>query len=127
MPILPQPTALKPLKDAAKAEEIDYSPDFQNLFGRFDSFNKFYNTRKTKNDLVRYIPALVKLAHQGQLKGTITKKVYADDTYKGHRLGKFNVKLTNNQYVNFHNVHLVFPIKIKKKEAKTATMTLMQH
>ena len=28
MPILPQPTALNPLKDAAKIEANDYSPDF---------------------------------------------------------------------------------------------------
>ena len=52
--------------------------------------------------------------HQGQLEGTLTKKAYADDIYKGHRVAEFNIKLTNNQYMNFHNVHLVFPIKIKK-------------
>ena len=40
--------------------------------------------------------------------------MYADDTYKGHKVAEFNVKLTNNQYMNFHNVHLVFPMKIKK-------------
>ena len=57
---------------------------------------------------------MVKPAHQGQLEATITKKAYADDTYKGHRVAQFNVKLTNNQYINFHNVHLVFPLKIKK-------------
>ena len=57
---------------------------------------------------------MVKLAHQGQLEATITKKAYADDTYKGYRVAQFNVKLTNNQYINFHNVHLVFPMKIEK-------------
>ena len=48
MPILPQPTALNPLKDAAKVKAIGYSPDFENLFASFDSFNKFYNSGKTK-------------------------------------------------------------------------------
>ena len=123
--ILPQPTSLNPLKDAAKVKAIDYSSDLENLFARFDSFNKFYNSRKTKNDLVRYIPGLVKPAHQGQLEEIIMKKTYVDDTYKRHRVAEFNVRLTNNQYVTFHNVHLVFPMKIEK--AQTKLMTLTQH
>ena len=86
MPILPQLTALNLLKDAAKVEAIGYSPDFENLFAHFNSFDKCYNSGKTKNDLVRYIPGLVKPADQGQLEGTITKKAYADDTYKGCRM-----------------------------------------
>ena len=61
-----------------------------------------------------YIPGLTKPAHQGQIEGTLTKKAYADDTYKGHKVAEFNIKLTNNQYMNFHNVYLVFPMKIKK-------------
>ena len=63
---------------------------------------------------MRYIPSFTKPAHQGQIDGTLTKKAYADDTYKGFKVGEFNIKLTNNQYMNFHNVYLVFPIKIKK-------------
>ena len=113
MPI-PQPMALNLLKGAAKVEAIDYSPDFEIFFACFDSFNKFYNSGKTKNDLVRYIPVFVKPAHQGLLEETIIKKAYVEDTYKGHRVAEFNVKLTNNQSMNFHNVHLVFPMKIKK-------------
>ena len=71
---------------------------------------------------MRYIPGLVKPVHQGQLEGTITKKGHAEDTYKRHRVAEFNIKLTNNQYMNFHNVHLVFPMKIIK--AQTTMMTL---
>ena len=29
-------------------------------------------------------------------------------------MAEFNIKLTNNQYMNLHNVHLVFPMKIIK-------------
>ena len=36
MPILPQPSALNPLKDAAKVEAIDYTTDFENLFTHLD-------------------------------------------------------------------------------------------
>ena len=90
--------------------------DFENLFTCLDSIEKFIQTGRSKNDLIRYIPGITKPAHQGQLEGTLTKKAYGDDTYKGHRVAEFNVKLTNNQYMNFHNVHLVFKVKIKKAQ-----------
>ena len=102
MPILPLGPILNAMKDAAKVEAIDYKADFENLFGRFDAYTKFYNTGKTKNDLVRYIPGLTKPAHQGQIDRMLTKKAYADDTYKGLKVAEFNIKLTNNQYMNFH-------------------------
>ena len=111
MPILPPGPILNAMKDAAKVEAIDYKADFENLFGRFDAYTKFYNTGKTKNDLVRYIPGLTKPAHQGQIDGTLTKKAYPDDICKGLKVAEFNIKLTNNQYMNFHNVYLVFLMK----------------
>ena len=48
MPILPLAPTLNPMNDAAKVEAIDYTADFENLFGRFDAYTKFYNTGKTK-------------------------------------------------------------------------------
>ena len=60
---------------------------------------------------MRYIPGLTKPGHQGQIDGTLTEKAYADDTYKGLKVAEFNIKLTNNQYMNFHNVYLVFLMK----------------
>ena len=37
MPILSLAPTLSPTKDAAKVEAIDYTADFENLFGRFDA------------------------------------------------------------------------------------------
>ena len=113
MPILPPAPTLNPMKDVAKVEAIDYTADFENLFGRLDAHTKFYHTGKTKKDLVRYIPGLTKPAHQGQIGGTLTKKAYADNTYKGLKVAEFNIKPADNQYMNFQ-VCLVFPVKIKK-------------
>ena len=61
---------------------------------------------------MRYIPGLTKPAYQGQLDGTLTKKAYTDDTYKGLNVTEYNIKLTNHQDIHFHNVYLVFPMKI---------------
>ena len=88
LPILPPAPTFNPIKDAAKVEAINYTVDFENLFGRFDAFTKFYNTGKIKNGLVRYIPGLTKPAHQGQIDGTLTKKAYANDTYKGLKVAE---------------------------------------
>ena len=52
---------------------------------------------------MRYVPRLAKPAHQGKLDGTLTKSAYAGDTYKGLKVAEFNIKLTNKQYMNFHN------------------------
>ena len=88
MPILPPAPTLNPRKNAAKVEAVDYTADFENLFIWFDAYTKVYNTGKTKNNLVGYIPGLKKPAHQGQTDGTLTKKAYADDTYKGLKVAE---------------------------------------
>ena len=58
MPILPQPPALNPFKDAAKFETINYTADFENLFTRLDSIENFIHTRRSKNDSIRYLEYL---------------------------------------------------------------------
>ena len=110
MSILLPALTLNTMKGAAKVEEIDYTVED-------NGYTKFYNTGTTKNDLVRYIPGLTKPAHQGQIDGTLTKKAYPDDICKGLKVAEFNIKLTNNQYMSFHNVYLVFPMEIKKSSS----------
>ena len=112
MRVFPHPAALNPLKDAAKVEAIDFTAGFENLFTLLDYIEKCIHTRRSKNALIRYTPGITKLAHQGQRLGTLMKKAYADDTYKGHKIAEFTVKIKDNQSMNFLNVHLVFPIKI---------------
>ena len=105
MPLLPPAPTLNPLKDAAEVEAIDYTAHFENLLGWFDAHTKFYNTGKTKNGSVRYIPGSAKPGHQGQIDGRLTKRAYTDDTYKGLKDAEFNIKLTNNQYMHFYKVY----------------------
>ena len=64
---------------------------------------------------MRYLPGLTKPLYQGQLKETNERKAFADDTYKDLKVAEYTIQLSNNEYMNFHNVHLVFPMKIKKK------------
>ena len=75
--------------------------------------------------MLRYLPGLAPVVYQGQLKGTNEKKAYADDNYTGLKLAEFNIQLSNNEYMNFHNVNIVFPMKIKKKLMLITILTLL--
>ena len=93
MPILPQPLVLNPLKDTAKVDAIDYTADFENLCIWLPLKNL---SILKKNNLMRYVPGMTKPAYQVQVEGCLTKKACVGDTYKGHKLAEFNVKLTIN-------------------------------
>ena len=67
--------------------------------------------KKAPGELIRYFPGLAKPLYQGQLKGTLSKKAYVDDMYKDLKTAEFTIQLSANQYMNFHSVHLVFPLK----------------
>ena len=94
---------------------VDYSADFDHLFKKSENLEKFYETGKASGELLKYLPGLTKPLYQGQLKGTTERKAFADDTYKDLKVAEYTIQLSNNEYMNFYNVHLVFPMKIKKK------------
>ena len=52
MPILPQPPALNPLKDAAGLSAVDYTADFDGLYKRIDNLVKIFKTRKGPGQLI---------------------------------------------------------------------------
>ena len=66
-------------------------------------------------DLIKYIPGLVELAIQGMLDDIDTREKVAHPSYKDKEQLDFQILLTENYYVNPSNIHICFPIKIKKK------------
>ena len=114
VPINPPATSLNPLKDAVGVTSVDYSAQCDGLVKKADNLQNFIERGQAEGPLLRYLPGLAKPLYQGQIKGTIEKRAYADDTYKDLKTAEFNIQLSSNQYMNFHNVHLVFPMKIKK-------------
>ena len=80
MPVLPQPLSLNSLKDMTKVDKVDYSADLDNFYSKMDDFDKFFRTGKVSYNMLRYIPGLVKVGHQGQVLSTGMKRKYADDT-----------------------------------------------
>ena len=114
VPTNPPSTSLNPLKDAAGVTSVDYGAQYDGLVKKADNLQNFLEKGEAEGPLLRYLPGLAKPLYQGQIKGTIEKRAYADDTYKDLKTAEFNIQLSSNQYMNFHNVHLVFPMKIKK-------------
>ena len=68
MPVTPQGITLNSLKDAAKADEIDYSVDFDNLFSKMDYFDKFFRNGKISYNMLKYIPGFAKAAYKKKKK-----------------------------------------------------------
>ena len=66
-------------------------------------------------DLAKYIPGLTELAIQGMLDDIDTREKVAYPSYKDKEQLDFQILLTENYYVNPANIHICFPIKIKKK------------
>ena len=115
VPVNPPPLSLNPIKDAVAVSAVDYSADFDYLFKKSENSEKIFETGKASGELVRYLPGLTKPLYQGQLKGTTERKAFTDDTYRDLKVAKYTMQLSNNEYINFHSVHLVFPLKIIKK------------
>ena len=57
---------------------------------------------------------MAKSIYQGQITSTIKKKADAKDSYRDQKIAIFNIQSAANTYMNFHDVHLVFPMRIKK-------------
>ena len=117
--IQPPPTTLNPLKDASGVESVDYGTQFDGLVKKADNLQRFIEKGEAEGSLLRYLPGLALPLYQGQIKGTVLKKAFADDTYKDLKTAEFTIHLSANQYMNFHNVHLVFPMKIKERTDPT--------
>ena len=113
--IQPPPTTLNPLKDATGVPSVDFGTQFDGLAKKADNLQNFIEKGEAEGSLLRYLPGIALPLYQGQIRGTIQKKAFADDTYKDLKTAEFTIHLSANQYMNFHNVHLVFPLKIKKK------------
>ena len=107
-------TTLNPLKDATGVVSVDYSAQFNTLVQKVKNLKNFIEKGNAESAMINYLPGLAPVMYQGQLKGTLPKKAYADETYKELKIAEFNIQLSNNEYMNFHDVHLVFPLKIKK-------------
>ena len=108
-------TTLSPLKDAVGVVSVDYTAQYNALSQKVDNLKTFLEKGTAESSMLKYLPGLAPPVYQGQIKGIHEKKAFADETYSSLKIAEFNIQLSNNEYMNFHDVHIVFPLKIKKK------------
>ena len=107
---------LNPINDARRSTAIDRTTsNYNDAKEKVQKIRDLVNMGKYDADLAKYIPGLSDLAIQGMLEYIDTRKKPAHPSYKDKELLDFQILVTENYYVNPNNIHICFPIKIKKK------------
>ena len=56
---------LNRLEDATEVDAVDFKVDLDNLINKLDKLADLYDTGKVDADLLRYLPGVSKIMHQG--------------------------------------------------------------
>ena len=107
---------LNPIDDARRSTAIDRTTaNYNDAKEKVQKVRDLINMGKCDADLAKYIPGLIDLAIQSILDDIDTREKVAHASYKDKEQLDFQILLTENYYVNPANIHICFPIKIKKK------------
>ena len=107
---------LNPINDARHSTAIERTTsNYNDAKEKVQKFRDLINMGKYDVDLANYIPGLMELATQGMLDDIDRREKVAHSSHKDKEQLDFQILLTENCYVNPTNIHLCFPIKIKKK------------
>ena len=107
---------LNPINDARRSTAIDRTiSNYDDAKEKVKKNRDLINMGKYDADLAKYIPGLMDLAIQGMLDDIDTREKVAHPSYKDKEQLDFQILLTENYYVNPSNIHICFPIKIKKQ------------
>ena len=112
---------LNPIDDAWRSSAIDRTTsNYNDAKEKVQKIRNLINMGKYDADLAKYTPGLLDLAIQSMLDDIDTREKFAHSSYKDKEQLDFQIILTDNYYVNPSNVHICFPIEIKKKSDNTA-------
>ena len=112
---------LNPIDDAWRSSAIDRTTsNYNDAKEKVQKIRDLINMGKYDADLAKYIPGLLNLAIQSMLDDIDTREKVAHLSYKDKEQLDFQIILSDNYYVNPSNIHICFPIKIKKKSDNTA-------
>ena len=106
---------LNPINDARRSTAIDRTTsNYNDAKEKVQKIRDLINMGKYDADLAKYIHGLLDLEIQGMLDDIETREKVA--SYKDKEQLDFQILLTDNYYINPSNIHIYFPIKIKKKQ-----------
>ena len=108
---------LNPINDTRRSTAIDRTTsNYSDAKEKVKKIRDLINMGKYDADLAKYIPGLLDLAIQGMLDDIDTREKVTYPSYKDKEQLDFQILLTENYYVNPSNIHICFPIKIKKNQ-----------
>ena len=114
---------LNPTNDIRRSTAIDRTTsNYNDAKEKVQKIRDLISMGKYDADLVKYIPGLADLAIQGMLDDIDTREMVASPSYKDKEELDFQILLTDNYYVNPSNIHICFPIKIKKKSNNSSNI-----
>ena len=114
---------LNPVDDIRRSTAIDRTTsNYNDAKEKVQKIRDLVSMGKYDADLVKYIPGLADMAIQGMLDDIDTKEKVANPSYKDKEELDFQILLNDNYYVNPSNIHICFPIKLKKKSSATANI-----
>ena len=106
---------LNPINDARRSTAIDRTTsNYNDAKEKVQKIRDLINMGKYDADLAKYIHGLLDLEIQVMLDDIETREKVA--SYKDKEQLDFQILLTDNYYINPSNIHICFPIKIKKKQ-----------
>ena len=114
---------LNPIDAARRLTAINRTTsNYNEAKEKVQKISDLINMGKYGADLAKYILGLTDLAIQGMLDDVDTREKVAHPSYKDKEQLDYQILLTENYYVNPANIHICFPIKIKKSAGNTANI-----
>ena len=112
---------LSPIDDARRSTAIDRTTsNYNDAKEEVQKMRDLIKMGKYDADLAKYIPGLMDLAIQDMLDDIDTREKVAHPSCKDKEQLDFQILLTENYYVNPANIHICFPIELKKKSNKSS-------
>ena len=86
--------------------------DFKNADEKVGKFKRLIKKGEYDEDVLRYIPGILKLAFQGIIEIIIMKEAPLHPSYSDMQNLDFYLVLSTSYYSNLNSFHLCLPIKI---------------
>ena len=116
---------LNPIDDARRSTAIDRTTsNYNDAKEVVQKMRDLIKMGKYDADLAKYIPGLMDLAIQDMLDDIVTREKVAHPSCKDKEQLDFQILLTENYYVNPANIHICFPIELKKNQTKAQILTM---
>ena len=106
---------VSPFDNTRESDAIDRTAwNYNEAKEKVQKIRELIKTGNYDADIAKYIPGVLGIKFQGMLEDIDTRKKVAYPSYKDMEELDFQIFLTDKYYVSPSNIHLCFPMKIKK-------------